>query len=198
MKQMLSGELISVQKKFGDSFQMVPIFSPWMSTNNKPVIRDTDYGTWRRIYLIPFLNKFDDSKKDVNMPKKLALEKPQILGWMIEGALKVYQNNYQLIKPKCLEVALSDYKSEFDSLNVFLSDRCVNFPGKTIPAAILFEKYKNWAKQNEEYLYSESAFRREMQKHGYKVVKDLNEGLLYQGLKLIEDKHGIIFGEIEG
>lgn len=197
MKQMLSGELISVQKKFGDSFNMVPRFSPLMSTNNKPIIRDTDYGTWRRIFLIPFLNTFDDSKKDVNMPKKLAAEKPQILGWMIKGAKRVYDANYQIAKPMCLEEALADYKKELDTLNVFLTERTVIFPKKMIPAPLLFEKYKGWAKQNEEFMFSESNFRREMIKRGFRVIKDLNEGFMYVGLKLIEDKSGVVFGEVE-
>lgn len=197
MKQMLSGEQISVQKKYGSQYNMTPFFSPWMSTNNKPVIRDTDYGTWRRIYLIPFINKFDDSKKDVNMPKKLAAEMPQILGWMIKGAVKVYNLNYQIDKPKCLEEALVEYKTEFDTIQVFLNDMCVVFPGKTISAQTLFEKYKNWARQNEEFLYSESKFRTEITKRGFKLVKDLNNGLLYEGLKLIEDKRGVVFGEVE-
>ena len=197
MKQMLSGEQISVQKKFGNQFNMTPKFSPWMSTNNKPVIRDTDYGTWRRIYLIPFINKFDDSKKDVNMPKKLANEMPQILGWMIQGAVKIYNNNFQLAKPKCLEEALVEYKTELDTIQVFLTDMCIMFPGKTISTQTLFEKYKNWAKQNEEFMYSESRFRTEMVKRGFNLIKDLNNGLMYSGLKLIEDKRGVVFGEVE-
>ena len=197
MKQMLSGEQISVQKKYGSQYNMTPYFSPWMSTNNKPVIRDTDYGTWRRIYLIPFINKFDDSKKDVNMPAKLTAEMPQILGWMIQGAVKVYKAEFQIAKPKCLEEALAEYKTEFDTIQVFVSDMCVVFPGKTISTQVLFEKYKNWAKQNEEFLYSESKFRTELVKRGFRLIKDLNNGLMYEGLKLIEDKRGVVFGEVE-
>lgn len=197
MKQMLSGEQIAVQKKFGAPYNMTPIFSPWMSTNNKPVIRDTDYGTWRRIYLIPFINKFDDSKKDVNMPKKLMAEMPQILGWMIQGAVKVSSADFQIDKPKCLEEALVEYKTEFDTIQVFLTDMCIVFPGKTISTQTLFEKYKNWAKQNEEFMYSESKFRTELVKRGFRLLKDLNNGLMYEGLKLIEDKRGVVFGEAE-
>lgn len=196
MKQMLSGEQIAVQKKFGAPYNMTPFFAPWMSTNNKPVIRDTDFGTWRRIYLIPFLNKFDDAKKDVNMPKKLMAEMPQILGWMIQGAVKVYNANFQVAKPKCLEEALTEYKTELDVIQVFLTDRCVIFPGKTISTQELFEKYKGWAKQNEEFMYSESRFRAEMVKRGFRLIKDLNNGLQYEGLKLIEDKRGVVFGDV--
>ena len=71
IKKLTSGETISAQKKFGDQFEYDPTFSPWMSTNNLPIIRSKDYGIWRRIYLIPFLVKFTDETKDIHMPEKV-------------------------------------------------------------------------------------------------------------------------------
>ena len=72
IKRMLSGEKINAQFKYGQPFSFMPTFSPWMSTNNRPIIRATDFGTWRRIFYIPFLNTFTDDKKDVEMPKKVS------------------------------------------------------------------------------------------------------------------------------
>ena len=196
IKQMLSGEKMTAQFKYGQSFSFLPTFSPWMSTNNRPIIRATDFGTWRRIFYIPFLNTFTEDKKDVDMPKKLARENAKILGWMIQGAVKLHQQ-YQdkLPKPKCLEEALSDYKKELDVVVAFLNDRTINFPGMTIEAPRLYQAYKDWARQNGEYCYSESRFKTELPKKGYKLEKDQNRGWLYYGLKLAEDKKGIIFGE---
>lgn len=196
IKQMLGGEKINAQFKYGQPFSFMPTFSPWMSTNNKPIIRATDFGTWRRIFFVPFLNTFTEETKDVDMPKKLALEKPQILGWMIKGAVKL-RNEYddKLPKPKCLEEALSDYKKELDVIVAFLNDRCIAFPDMTIDASRLYQEYKEWAKNNTEYLFSESRFKQEMPKKGYKLQKDLNKGWVYVGLKLAKDEQGIIFGK---
>ena len=196
IKQMLSGEKMTAQFKYGQSFSFLPTFSPWMSTNNRPIIRATDFGTWRRIYYIPFLNTFTEDKKDVDMPNKLAKENAKILGWMIKGAVKLHQQyNDKLPKPKCLEEALSDYKKELDVVVAFLNDRTINFPGMTVEAPRLYQAYKDWARQNGEYCYSESRFKNEMPKKGYKLEKDPNKGWVYHGLKLAEDKKGIIFGE---
>lgn len=196
IKKMLGGEKINAQFKYGQPFSFMPTFSPWMSTNNKPIIRATDFGTWRRIFFVPFLNTFTEQTKDVEMPKKLAVENPQILGWMIKGAVKLH-NEYQdkLPKPKCLEEALSDYKKELDVIIAFLSDRCIPFPDMQVDAATLYQEYKEWAKNNSEYLFSESRFKQEMPKKGYKLVKDLNKGWVYVGLKLAKDDRGIIFGK---
>ena len=196
IKRMLSGEKINAQFKYGHPFSFMPTFSPWMSTNNKPIIRATDFGTWRRIVYIPFVNTFTDDKKDVDMPKKLAAENAKILGWMIRGSVKLH-NVYKdkLPKPKCLEDALSDYKKELDVIEAFLSARCIPFPEMEIEASRLYQVYKEWAKDNGEYCFSESRFKLEMPKKGYKLRKDINKGWLYCGLKLATDKRGIIFGE---
>lgn len=196
IKKMLGGEKINAQFKYGQPFSFMPTFSPWMSTNNKPIIRATDFGTWRRIFFVPFLNTFTEQTKDVEMPKKLAAENAQILGWMIQGAVRLYQE-YQdkLPKPKCLEEALSDYKKELDVIVAFLNDRCIPFPDMQVDATTLYQEYKEWAKNNSEYLFSESRFKQEVPKKGYKLVKDLNKGWVYVGLKLAKDERGIIFGK---
>jgi putative DNA primase/helicase len=197
IKQMLSGEKINAQEKYGKPYSFRPTFSPWMSTNNKPIIRATDFGTWRRIIFIPFLNTFTGDKKDVNMPKKLAAEYPQILGWMIKGAVKLHKEYNDIIpKVKCLEEALADYKKELDVVAAFLNDRCIPVKDVEISATTLYEEYKKWARQNEEYLKSERKFREDVKKSGYQLKKDMNRGWIYIGLRLAEDKtQGFKFGE---
>lgn len=191
IKQLTSGETISAQKKFGDQFEYEPSFSPWMSTNNLPIIRSKDYGIWRRIFLIPFLVKFTDETKDIHMPEKLKAEMPQILGWIIQGCIKL-NNEYNGVvpKPKCIEEALSDYKNEMDSVNIYIASNCQNFPGYKTSAATLFQDYKKWALDNNEFLMSESKFKADMVKHGFSLKKDANSGWAYVGIKLNSDQKG--------
>jgi hypothetical protein len=51
-----------------DFFSFIPVCKIWIATNNKPKIVGQDDGIWRRIHMIPFLNKFegptDNKKKD--------------------------------------------------------------------------------------------------------------------------------------
>lgn len=195
-KQMLSGEKITAQKKFGDSYDFLPTFNPWMSTNNKPIIRATDDGTWRRLRFIPFLNKFKGANKDVSMPKKLAAERAQILGWMIQGSVKLHKDYADnLPSPRCLDIALADYKKELDVIMAFLDDMTLPFPDMTINTQTLYREYKNWCKENGEFQYNERKFRQEVPKKGYAVKKDRNEGEVYVGLKLVTSNKGFVFGE---
>lgn len=191
IKRLTSGETISAQQKFGSTFEYDPSFSNFMSTNNLPAIRSKDYGIWRRIYLIPFLVKFTDETKDINMPEKLAKELPQILGWMIKGYWKLKnEHNYVVPKPKCLEEALAVYKSEMDTVNLFIMSNCQNFPGYRTSSASLFANYKKWASDNNEYFMPESKFRNDMIAHGFAHERDANEGWVYVGIKMNSDKRG--------
>lgn len=196
IKKMLGGEAITAQFKYGQPFTFMPSFSPFMSTNNKPIIRATDFGTWRRIFFIPFLNTFTEETKDVEMPKKLAEESAQILGWMIQGAVRLYKEfQDKLPKPKCLEEALSDYKKELDVIIAFLNDRCIPISNEQVDASVLYQEYKDWAKNNSEYLFSESRFKIEMPKKGYKLVKDVSGKWVYSGIMLAKNSTGIVFGK---
>ena len=115
---------------------------------------------------------------------------------MIQGAVKLHQQySDKLPKPKCLEEALSEYKQELDVLVAFLNDRTITFPGMSVEEPRLYQEYKEWARQNNEFCYSESRFKTELPKKGYKIEKDQNRGLLVYGLKLAGDKKGLIFGD---
>lgn len=195
IKKMTSGEEINAQFKYGQPFSFAPTFSPWLSTNNKPIIRATDFGTWRRLFFIPFLNTFTEEKKDVDMPKKIAAECDKILGWIIMGNVKLHNEYHdKLPKPKCIEEALADYKNEQDVINAFIQDRCSDFPRYKTRASVLYQEYVTWAKTNNEYLMPERKFGMEMTKKHYDKKRD-RDGNYYVGIKLNSDHRGHIFSE---
>ena len=89
-----------------------------------------DFFTYDYNFLIPFLVKFTEQTKDIHMPEKLEAELPQILGWAIQGCVELNQkHNGVIVKPKCLEEALSSYKKDMDTINLYISSNCQNFPG---------------------------------------------------------------------
>ena len=131
------------------------------------------------------------------MPKKLAAEYPQILGWIIQGSVKLHNEYHDIIPSvRCLEEALDDYKKELDVVAAFLNDRCISSAEAETTASVLFEEYKKWAKQNEEFLKSERKFREDVKKNGYELKKDINRGWIYVGVRLATDTtQGYRFGE---
>jgi len=63
---------------FGEWFDFDPIQKYWIDTNYKPVIKETDIGTWDRIKLIPFSYTFPEEKIVENYDKVLLEEKEGI------------------------------------------------------------------------------------------------------------------------
>ena len=60
----------------------------WIYGNDKPTIRGTDCGIWRRVRLIPFTQKFERASDDLNLGDKLRGEAfSQFLNWAVRGCL---------------------------------------------------------------------------------------------------------------
>ena len=196
IKQMTSLEPINAQQKYGKPFSFIPTFTVWMSTNHRPDIRSTDYGIWRRIFLLPFERKFSDNEKDLDMPEKLKKEYPQILGWIIKGNIKLMKQNGRFDKPRCVEMAIADYRSQTDTVGIYLSENCQDFLHYRTSSSVLYQDYKNWAMTNSEPLINHTLFGRELRKKGYQKVKT-STGNYYIGIKLKTDTRGFIFGEEE-
>ena len=84
-----------------------------------------------------------------------------------------------------------------DVVAVYLRSRCSDFSGYETSATALYQDYKDWAKANTEWLMSETRFKTELGKRGYKIKNDVNDGEMYVGLKLNSDKKGFNFSGME-
>lgn len=158
LKQLTGGSKITCRFLYGDEFEYTPEFKIWTATNHKPVVRGTDIGIWRRIKLIPFEVNIPKEKVDKNLKYKLRQEFPQILAWAVEGAVKWYKTGLQ--EPDRVKVATKEYKKEMDLVASFL-EQCVVIEydaGERIMAADLFNVYKSWARQNNEYEMTSKKF----------------------------------------
>ena len=198
IKQITGGDPINAQKKYGRPFQFNPTFKVFMMTNNLPIIRGTDYGIWRRIFLFPFKKKFKDGEKDKSMPEKLAAEYPQILGWCIKGAVD-YLKDRDLKQPKCLLEELSVYQKDMDVISKFLSSECKAEEGEKISKNELYQAFKSWSLNNNEYALPESRFRDEIIKKGFPCRTEPGESTLYyHGIALNVGAKGLMGGFNKG
>ena len=185
VKALTGSDQINAQQKFGRPFQFMPEFKLWMMTNNLPIIRGTDFGIWRRIFLFPFLKHFTDAEKDMDLPEKLKAESDRILGWCIQGYLK-YAKEGGLIQPKCLQEALLSYKNEMDVVAKFILRECTIDVAQSTPAKDMYDAFKSWAFANNEYALRESKFSIEMEKKGYKLSKNTIGLMAYRGIGLLD------------
>ena len=183
IKQLTGGDTVTASKKYEHEFEFTPEFKLWMSTNHKPIIRGTDSGIWRRVRLIPFTVHISDDKKDKNLKHKLKQELPGILHWAVEGCLMWQREGFKA--PTAIVAATADYRSEMDTIGAFIKDCCTIGEGYTEKAQSLFKAYLTWAKENNEYEKTSTAFGREIAKRYEK--KHTRQGSMYSGIILNEN-----------
>lgn len=184
VKILTGGDTISAQFKFGNEFSFKPKFKLWMSTNNPPIIRGTDYGIWRRIFMFPFTNIFTDEQKDKDLPLKLRAESDKILGWCIQG-YQIYAQKNGFIVAKSIQNMISSYKQKMDVVARFIDQECVIDDEARINSKELFRKYKEWAEDNSDYSrLSEAKFCENLVEKGIKTERSSVGTMYYVGIDL--------------
>ncbi|NCC74616.1 MAG: DNA primase, partial [Sphingobacteriia bacterium] len=154
------------------------------ATNHKPIIRGTDDGIWRRMKMIPFKYQIPDHRVDKNLKYKLRKELPAILNWAVEGALKWQKDG--LKNPRVVEEANKEYRTEMDVIELFMQECCAIDESYSIQAKVLYQTYKDWAKENNQYEMNNTRFGKEM---GQKFGKHKTHGQIkYFGL-MINDEY---------
>lgn len=183
IKQLTGGDKITASRKYEHEFEFYPEFKLWMSTNHKPIIRGTDNGIWRRVRLIPFTISIPPEKIDKNLKYKLEQELPGILKWAVDGCLMWQREG--LKSPAAIADATAEYRSEMDTVGMFV-DRCCDLdPQFSYGAENMYKAYVEWAKEGNEHILSSTMFGRELSKRFEK--KHIRKGTFYFGISIKED-----------
>jgi putative DNA primase/helicase len=145
LKVLVSTETISARELYRAPFEFEPTHKVWVRGNHKPIARDTDYGFWRRIALIPFLFTIDKAKADPTLQDKLLNELPGILRWAVDGARRWYEEG-RLTTPRAVREATAQYQTDSDVIANWMSDTGWRLaPGESAPGDAVYESYKTWA-----------------------------------------------------
>ena len=163
----------------------MPAFKLMILTNHKPRLTGDDPALWRRIVLIPFLQRFTGDRKDKHLPEKLAKEWSGILNWCIKGCLE--WQRIGLAPPDEVRQATREYQSESDVLNNWIADCCLPRPQLQTKTAVLFNSYEKWCEDNAERNYlSLNKFTQKLVEKGFEVHRG-TKGIRYiRGLALLD------------
>jgi putative DNA primase/helicase len=138
-------------------FTFIPVGKIWIATNNKPRITGQDDGIWRRIHLIPFLNKFEGATNNKKLKDALIEEWPGILRWIVQGVTLWLEHG--LNPPDSVRVATESYRYESDPLTPFVEQRCVLAANARAQAQALWSEYQQYAQTIEDWArLSDKAF----------------------------------------
>ena len=142
IKSLTGGDRITARYLYSEFFEYIPDFKIILSSNHKPQIRGTDEGIWRRIRLVPFFVTIPDEEKDPHLKKKLFVEAPGILNWMLDGCREWQQIGLGM--PAAIQIATGEYRESSDLIGRWISERCVKTPKAEGTIKDLYEDFCSW------------------------------------------------------
>ena len=182
VKAFTGGDAISVRFLHKEYFELQPVGKIVLVTNHKPVVRGTDNGIWRRMRLVPFLASFDASKDDKDLPNKLHAELPAILRWAVEGT-QLWQK-HGLGIPQVVRKATAEYRSDMDTFQPFIDERCEKSPNAKEGSQAMYNAYTDWCTSaGIRNPYKQAVFNLMLEERGF-VRKKTNSLNVWVGVRL--------------
>jgi putative DNA primase/helicase len=169
VKAITGGDRISARFLYEEFFDFEPVFKLWLASNHKPVIRAADEGIWRRVRLVPFLERFEGERADRNLREKLQAELTGILAWAVRGCLEWQQAGLQ--PPRSVIDATADYRSEMDTFAGFIADCCVLSADGSVGATELYNAYRLWCTANSERALTQTRFGTQLRDRGLQKAR---------------------------
>ena len=149
IKSFSGGDQMTARRMFEDEWQFYPECLLLYSTNEKPTVKESTQGIWRRVRLIPFLATFAAGTENRKLAQVLLeFESEGILCWIIAGA-----KSYLADGLKCPERILTEtakYQNEEDVIAAWLDDCCtiIDDPSVRTKAADVQTSFKKWCELN--------------------------------------------------
>jgi putative DNA primase/helicase len=158
IKRIAGGDPVDAEIKCGGTYTYDPVMKLLFSANKMPILKNVDYGFYRRLEIIKFPNRFSPGMKnyDPQLTEKLKEELEGIALWAIQGLIRFLKQGEQFT----ISDSMTREKFKYmDKSNIFKSftDEFVketNNKEDYIPTEKLYQQYKIWIKQKD--LASES------------------------------------------
>jgi putative DNA primase/helicase len=187
LKGITSGELTTVENKFGDPFDLRPFSTCWFGTNHLPHTRDFSDALFRRALVVPFNRQFRPGlgNCDPRLKDKLVAELPGILRMALNAYAAALAGEFTM--PASCAEAGKMWRLEADQVALFVEERCVTDPKGREPFMGLFKNYQEWASRNGiKQTVGSKTFRDRLTTLGYGKARG-HKARLVTGLRLDPD-----------
>ncbi len=145
-KMLTGGDTIGAEKKFKDQFAFNNTARLIFSTNKPPKVKEDTLAFWRRWVMIDFPNRFEGSKADTKILKKLTVkeELDGLLNIALEGLDRLLSQERYSYNPTSDEIA-DRYLKAADPVYAFVEDRCKTNPLGWVSKDELYDAFINYS-----------------------------------------------------
>jgi len=172
-KALITGDTITGERKFGDSFSFTPNTKFVFATNEMPTFDTMNYGLRRRMKFIPFFRRFLDNEQDKNLIDKLVKEIPGIIGWAIEGAKRFVYNDRVFKQAAASIQYLEKFVEEISSALSFFNNFYIIDNSLKTANNDVYNHYKKWCEDNGRKPMNSHNFWRDINKEFGDTIMDL-------------------------
>jgi putative DNA primase/helicase len=146
IKRLTGGDKVKGRFMRQDFFEFYPQFLLLFIGNDPPSLQSVSEAMKRRLRMVPFLHK--PTKPDTQLTKRLELEWPGILRWMIDGCL-LWQRENVIAQP---DIVTKDTDRYFEDQDIFaqwfeFAVQRTKTDNKTLSDNELFSNWEHWAAQ---------------------------------------------------
>ena len=155
LKTVIGTPQVKARRMHKDPVTFDATHSFFLSTNYRPLIEETDLGTWRRLALVKFPFTFRrlrrrtvDRQGDPGLRDRCTHD-PEVwaaaLAWMVEGARRWYElGRIMPSPPERVEADTREWRTEADQVLAYADDRLVFDPDRHVMAKDLLDDLNNW------------------------------------------------------
>lgn len=184
LKALASGETMECKTLYKMPTQMSDYARLMSNANSLPTDLEQTAAFFRRFLVIPFLITIPDEKVDVRLPSKIiANELPGVLLYILAGLDRLLSQG-RLTKSEAIDKTLEDYRTESDSVRMFLSESgYTKSDTDRILQTALYILYKDYAIENGNNAVNMKNFKKRILGMGIRINKESAGMMVYVGSK---------------
>lgn len=181
LNAIISGEPVTVEKKFKDSYTFTPHTKILWSMNSLPRVADTTDGIFRRVKVVRFASR-PVAQHNTSLKDSIASEGAGILNWALDGLERLRQRGKFLV-PQCVQEATERYQETNDIPAHYVADACTRDWDAKTQSNDLYASYKQWALDNGHKPQSATSMAEEWERLGFQRYR-ANGRTFYRGVRL--------------
>lgn len=164
LNAIISGEPVTVERKYHDSYTFTPYTKILWSMNSLPRVGDTNDGIFRRVKVVRF-PALPVEQQDTTLKDLIACEGAGILNWALAGLERLTSRGRFCI-PQCVTDATEQFQNTNDVPAHFVSDECEvgDFHEQS---SVLYAAYKRWTDENGHKHQSATSMAGEWERMGF-------------------------------
>jgi P4 family phage/plasmid primase-like protien len=157
LKELTGHDAVQARGLFQSPVTFTPQFTLVVCANVLPEIKSNDYGTWRRIRVVPFKSLFTENpvqgdplkpyqfQLDPSINMKFDSWKTVFLAMLVE---KVLQTDGKVLDCDTVMKASNEYKNKQDVLSQFIDEKIERAPGEYLKTNMVNEQFRSWYSNN--------------------------------------------------